>query len=54
VLHLGRLLNLVVVAKSDLDRVRNFARESEWRPGGVELRRTVRSATSLSDRRSVE
>ena len=33
VLHLGRLLNLVVVAKSDLDRVRNFARESEWRPG---------------------
>ncbi len=29
--HLGRLLNLVVVAKSDPDRIRNFARERGWR-----------------------
>jgi predicted dithiol-disulfide oxidoreductase (DUF899 family) len=30
-LQLGRLLNLVVVAKSDPDRIRNFARERGWR-----------------------
>ena len=30
-LHLSRLLNLVVVAKSDPDRIRNFARERGWR-----------------------
>ncbi len=28
--HLDRLLNLVVVAKSDPDRIRNFARERGW------------------------
>ena len=30
-LHLGRRLNLAVVAKSDPDRIRNFARERGWR-----------------------
>lgn len=30
-LHLTRALNLVVVAKSDPDRIRNFARERGWR-----------------------
>jgi predicted dithiol-disulfide oxidoreductase (DUF899 family) len=30
-LHLSRLLNLVVVAKSEPDRIRNFARERGWR-----------------------
>jgi predicted dithiol-disulfide oxidoreductase (DUF899 family) len=30
-LHLSRLLNLAVVAKSDPDRIRNFARERGWR-----------------------
>jgi predicted dithiol-disulfide oxidoreductase (DUF899 family) len=29
--HLSRLLNLAVVAKSDPDRIRNFARERGWR-----------------------
>jgi predicted dithiol-disulfide oxidoreductase (DUF899 family) len=29
--HLGRLLNLAVVAKSDPARIRNFARERGWR-----------------------
>jgi len=29
--HLRRLLNLVVVAKSDPERIRNFARERGWR-----------------------
>ena len=29
--HLTRLLNLAVVAKSDPDRIRNFARERGWR-----------------------
>jgi predicted dithiol-disulfide oxidoreductase (DUF899 family) len=29
--HLGRQLNLAVVAKSDPDRIRNFARERGWR-----------------------
>jgi predicted dithiol-disulfide oxidoreductase (DUF899 family) len=28
--HLGRLLNLAVVAKSDPERIRNFARERGW------------------------
>ncbi|MGZ4331522.1 MAG: DUF899 family protein [Solirubrobacteraceae bacterium] len=30
-LHLGRRLNLAVVAKSDPDRIHNFARERGWR-----------------------
>ena len=30
-LHLSRLLNLVVVAKSDPDRIRNFAYDRGWR-----------------------
>jgi predicted dithiol-disulfide oxidoreductase (DUF899 family) len=30
-LHLSRLLNLAVVAQSDPDRIRNFARERGWR-----------------------
>ena len=29
--HLSRVLNLAVVAKSDPDRIRNFARERGWR-----------------------
>jgi predicted dithiol-disulfide oxidoreductase (DUF899 family) len=29
--HLGQVLNLAVVAKSDPDRIRNFARERGWR-----------------------
>src|SRR5207248_3886608 len=29
--HLRQVLNLAVVAKSDADRIRNFARERGWR-----------------------